>query len=77
MSWRPPATSPTGDGLDIAGYPMEGYKEGELRGGISVTIPVREQVSYLDSSAFLELEKRREAETLKTKESAYGIKTTP
>lgn len=38
-----PATSPTGDGLDITGHEMEGYKEGELRGGISVTIPVDEK----------------------------------
>lgn len=37
-----PTNSPAGDGRDIAGYPMEGYKEGELRGAISVTIPVKE-----------------------------------
>ncbi len=37
-----PEDSPTGDGLDVTGRPMEGYKEGEFIGGISVTIPVRE-----------------------------------
>lgn len=36
-----PATSPTGDGKDIAGRQMEGYKLGEIRGGISVTIPLQ------------------------------------
>lgn len=50
-----PANSPTGNGLDIAGYPMEGYKEGELRGGISVTIPVKEHQASLINS-FLDLE---------------------
>ena len=31
---------PAGD-LDIAGRPKEGYKEGDLRGAISVTVPIR------------------------------------
>jgi len=35
-----PATSPTGDGKDIAGKPMENYKLGEVRGGISVIAPM-------------------------------------
>jgi methyl-accepting chemotaxis protein len=35
-----PATSPTGDGKDIAGMPMENYKLGEVRGGISVIAPM-------------------------------------
>ncbi|MEP9410160.1 MAG: DUF3365 domain-containing protein [Candidatus Brocadia sp.] len=35
-----PATSPTGDGKDIAGKPMENYKIGDIRGGISVTAPM-------------------------------------
>ncbi|MFN3531892.1 MAG: methyl-accepting chemotaxis protein [Candidatus Brocadia sp.] len=35
-----PATSPTGDGKDIAGKPMENYKLGDIRGGISVTAPM-------------------------------------
>lgn len=36
-----PATSPTKDGKDITGTPMENYKIGDLRGGISVTFHVR------------------------------------
>lgn len=39
-----PATSPTGDGKDIAGKPMENYKEGDVRGAISVIIPVEEKM---------------------------------
>lgn len=35
-----PATSPTGDGRDVTGHNMEGYKLGDLRGGISLTFPV-------------------------------------
>jgi methyl-accepting chemotaxis protein len=35
-----PATSPTGDGKDIAGRQMENYKLGDIRGGISVTAPM-------------------------------------
>ncbi len=35
-----PATSPTGDGKDISGRQMEGYKLGEIRGGISVVAPM-------------------------------------
>lgn len=35
-----PATSPTGDGKDIAGKPMENYQEGEVRGAISIIIPM-------------------------------------
>lgn len=35
-----PATSPTGDGRDIAGRKMEGYKEGDIRGAISVIVPM-------------------------------------
>jgi len=35
-----PATSPTGNGKDIAGRQMEGYKLGEVRGAISVTAPM-------------------------------------
>ncbi|MHC4197884.1 MAG: Tll0287-like domain-containing protein [Planctomycetota bacterium] len=35
-----PAISPTGDGRDISGHMMEGYKMGEFRGGISVVIPL-------------------------------------
>lgn len=35
-----PANSPTGDGRDISGHMMEGYKLRELRGGISVVIPL-------------------------------------
>lgn len=37
-----PATSPTGDGLDMAGKPMENYKEGEVRGAISIIFPLDE-----------------------------------
>ncbi|HHT9118102.1 MAG TPA: Tll0287-like domain-containing protein, partial [Candidatus Hypogeohydataceae bacterium YC38] len=52
-----PANSPTGDGRDIAGYPIEGYKEGELRGGISVTIPLKERQAFsVSSDYFLDLE---------------------
>lgn len=36
-----PANSPTGDGKDITDYYMENYKIGELRGGISLTFPVK------------------------------------
>ena len=39
-----PKTSPTGDGLDMAGKPMEGYAEGEVRGCISIVIPLAEAV---------------------------------
>ncbi len=35
-----PVTSLTGDGKDIAGKPMENYKLGDIRGGISVTAPM-------------------------------------
>jgi len=35
-----PSKSPTGDGKDVAGYKMEGYKLGEIRGGISVVAPM-------------------------------------
>ena len=35
-----PKTSPTGDGKDIAGKPMENYQEGEVRGAISIIIPL-------------------------------------
>ncbi len=35
-----PATSPTGDGKDVSGRPMENYKLGEIRGGISVIAPM-------------------------------------
>lgn len=37
-----PATSPTGNGLDMAGKPMENYQEGEVRGAISVIVPIEE-----------------------------------
>ena len=37
-----PATSPTADGKDMAGKPMENYQEGEVRGAISVIIPIGE-----------------------------------
>ncbi|HHT9119170.1 MAG TPA: Tll0287-like domain-containing protein [Candidatus Hypogeohydataceae bacterium YC41] len=36
-----PATSPTRDGKDITGAYMENYKVGDLRGGISLTFPVK------------------------------------
>ncbi len=35
-----PARSPTGDGKDITGFQMEGYKLGELRGAISLIFPI-------------------------------------
>ena len=35
-----PARSPTGDGRDITGFEMEGFKEGELRGAISLVFPI-------------------------------------
>ncbi len=35
-----PSTSPTMDGKDISGKPMENYKLGDIRGGISVTAPM-------------------------------------
>ena len=38
-----PKTSPTGDGKDISGRPMENYAEGEVRGAVSVIIPLEEQ----------------------------------
>lgn len=38
-----PKNSPTGDGKDIAGKPMENYQEGEIRGGISITMPLEEK----------------------------------
>jgi methyl-accepting chemotaxis protein len=40
-----PATSPTGDGKDIAGKPMENYKEGEVRGAVSIIIPLEERLA--------------------------------
>lgn len=48
-----PANSPTRDGHDISGHQMEGYKEGEVRGGISVTIPVTELPAFLLNSKYL------------------------
>jgi methyl-accepting chemotaxis protein len=50
-----PSNSPTGDGRDIAGYQMEGYKEGEVRGGISVIIPVAERPAFLVNSKYVPL----------------------
>lgn len=38
-----PKTSPTGDGKDIAGRPMENYQEGDVRGAVSVIIPLEEK----------------------------------
>ncbi|NUO07339.1 MAG: DUF3365 domain-containing protein [Candidatus Brocadia sp.] len=35
-----PATSPTKDGKDITGRQMENYKVGDIRGGISVIVPM-------------------------------------
>lgn len=35
-----PARSPTGDGRDVTGFKMEGYKLGELRGAISLIFPI-------------------------------------
>ncbi|MEM9703483.1 MAG: methyl-accepting chemotaxis protein, partial [Planctomycetota bacterium] len=32
-----PATSPTGDGLDLIGYPMENWKEGDMHGAFVLT----------------------------------------
>lgn len=48
-----PANSPTGDSRDIAGYPMEGYKEGDIRGGISVIMPVTEPPVFPVNSKFI------------------------
>jgi hypothetical protein len=48
-----PSKSPNGDGLDIAGYPMEGYKEGEVGGGISVIIPVTEPSLFVVNSKYV------------------------
>ncbi|OHB92263.1 MAG: hypothetical protein A2Z57_02755 [Planctomycetes bacterium RIFCSPHIGHO2_12_39_6] len=45
-----PATSPTGDGKDIAGKPMENYKPGDIRGGISVTAPMVEVSKAITSN---------------------------
>lgn len=45
-----PATSPTGDGKDIAGRPMENYKLGEIRGGISVIAPMTEVKAAIASN---------------------------
>lgn len=38
-----PKTSPTGDGKDISGRPMENYVEGEVRGAISVIMPIEDK----------------------------------
>src|SRR3989339_391335 len=38
-----PATSPTGDGKDMAGKAMGNYLEGEIRGGVSGIIPFEEK----------------------------------
>jgi len=35
-----PKRSPTGDGKDITGFPMENFKLGELSGAISLTFPI-------------------------------------
>ncbi len=35
-----PRRSPTDDGRDATGFPMENYKEGELIGAISLTFPI-------------------------------------
>lgn len=42
-----PATSSTGDGKDISGKQMENYKEGEVRGAISVSIPLAGRLGTL------------------------------
>ena len=39
-----PKTSPTGDGKDISGKPMENYVEGDVRGAISIIIPLEERL---------------------------------
>lgn len=38
-----PKTSPTGDGKDISGKPMENYQEGDVRGAVSIIIPLEEK----------------------------------
>lgn len=35
-----PKRSPTGDGKDLTGFPMENFKLGELSGAISLTFPI-------------------------------------
>jgi methyl-accepting chemotaxis protein len=45
-----PATSPTGDGKDVLGFPMEGWREGELRGAFILKAdagPVEKAVSQM------------------------------
>ncbi len=37
-----PATSRSGDGKDILGFPMEGWKPGEVRGAYILTVPLSE-----------------------------------
>ena len=39
-----PKTSPTGDGKDIAGKLMENYQEGDVRGAVSITIPLEARI---------------------------------
>ena len=39
-----PKTSPTGDGKDISGKLMESYTEGDVRGAVSIVIPLEERL---------------------------------
>ncbi len=39
-----PKTSPTGDGKDISGKLMESYIEGDVRGAVSIVIPLEERL---------------------------------
>ncbi len=50
-----PATSPTGDGKDIAGRQMENYKLGDIRGGISVAVPMATVRAATASSKYLNI----------------------
>ena len=40
---------------DIAGYPKEGYKEGQLGGAISVTLPMSESMARIQRNAMIQI----------------------
>ena len=44
-----PKTSPTGDGLDIAGFRMEGWKEGDVHGAYELVLPLAQCDAYIAS----------------------------
>jgi two-component system, NarL family, sensor histidine kinase BarA len=46
--------SPQGE-LDVAGYPKEGYKEGQLGGAISVKLPMADSMQRIERNALVQI----------------------